>query len=144
MYLGGQHFAWCSPVFSGEKLGRYMIGANQPPSSDPSSIYQSLSKAIERSDGHDPKIISQRATLSALAVEWHTNGRITADDRDDIVTILSMATFAEWKPLIYVIPYAPVASRVQLVPRARRASLEPEYIIPDLVTGEFDIIELLK
>lgn len=121
-----------------------MLGAGAAPSSDPASIYQTLSRAVERSDGHEPKIISQRTTLSALAVEWYSSGRITADTRDEILTILKMATFADWKPLIYVIPYGPVKGRVQSVPRANRASIEPEYIIPDLTDDEFDIIELAK
>lgn len=144
MHCGGRHYVWCSPVFSSEKVGRYMIGAGQPPSSDPASIYAALSRAVECSDGGDAKIVSQRTTLSALAVEWHAQGRISEDTRDDIIAIVGNATFADWKPLIFVIPYGPVAARTKLVPRLKRAGTDPEYIIEDLAESEFDIIELKK
>jgi hypothetical protein len=55
--------------------------------------------------------------------------------------MVKMASFSEWRPILYVIPYQGVASRVQLVPRDKRASSEPEYIISDLRPDEFDIVE---
>lgn len=42
-----------------------------------------------------------------------------------------------------MIPYSPVAARVKSVARELRASTEPEFIIEDLVAGEYDIIELI-
>lgn len=143
-YLGSKHFVWCSPVFAGEKLGRYVIGSGQPPSSDPATIYQTLSRAVESSDAGDPKIINQRATLLALAVEWHSQGKINEEVRDDILAIVNRAGFSDWRPLIYVIPYQPVEARLKLVPREKRASFEPEYQIEDLAENEFDIIEMKK
>jgi hypothetical protein len=62
--------------------------------------------------------------------------------RDDITMTVSKATFSHWRPLLFVIPYAGVASRVLDVPRDKRASMEPEYIIPDLKIHEFGIVEL--
>ena len=40
-----------------------------------------------------------------------------------------------------MVPYPLVAARVQLVTRAHRVSIEPEYIVADLKSHEFDIIE---
>jgi hypothetical protein len=76
-----------------------------------------------------------------LAVKWHKAGTISQNDRDDIVAMVTKSDFIDWRPLIYVIPYPTVSARVQLVPLAQRASYEPEYIVPDLVGTEFQIIE---
>jgi hypothetical protein len=137
----GEHRVWCSPVFEAQKQNRYALGAGQPASSDPCTIYTSLHRAVAVSDDHDPKINSQRKVLSALAVDWCLAGKITEAQRDEIVAIVKNARFPDWRPLIFVIPFSPVQARLQLVDRANRASHEPEYIIPDLKRGEFDIIE---
>ena len=137
----GQHHAWCSPTFAAEKVDKYALGAGTPPSSDPASIYRDLSEAVRRTDEHCAKIIDQKKTLMALAVDWHREGHITEASRNDIVTSVNMAPFTYWRPLIFVIPYAIVTGRVEEVPREKRASMEPEYIIRDLKMGEFGIIE---
>jgi hypothetical protein len=138
----GEHHAWCSPMFSASALNKYALGSGTPPSSDPASIYRDLSEAVRRTDEHCAKIADQRAVLLALAVEWHNGGKITDAARDDIAMIVSKATFNHWRPLLFVIPYAGVATRVQDVARARRASMEPEFIVPDLKSEEFGIVEL--
>lgn len=137
----GQHFAWCSPVFDARVLNRYALGADQPPSSDPYSIYANLHKAVNKNDEHDTKINEQKKTLPAIAVQWCNDGHISDATRDEIIAIVAKATFREWRPLIYVIPFSGVSGRVIEVERARRASSEPEYIIEDLRSSEFDIIE---
>jgi hypothetical protein len=136
-----EHYVWCSPAFDAAKLGRYALGAGTPPSSDPASIYRSLYRAVVGCDDHDPKIAEQRKGLLGLAVQWFTAGQISERARDDIIAMVTNARFSEWRPLVFLIPYHLVASRVVEVERARRASPEPEYIIPNLKPGEFDIIE---
>jgi hypothetical protein len=81
--------------------------------------------------------------MMGLAVEWHAAGKISAADRDEIVAMVSAATPIDWRPIVLVIPYGPVAARVKVVPRKDRASQEPEYIIEDLVATEFEVIEPL-
>jgi hypothetical protein len=76
-----------------------------------------------------------------LAVNWFTDGLVSEAQRDEITSVVSVARFPEWRPLVYVIPYDRVAKRVREAPRDKRASFEPEYIIPDLVRDEFDILE---
>jgi len=134
---------WCTPAFAGQTLPRYAIGAAQPASSDPASIYQSLHKAVSTGDKGDARIAQWRLSLQGLAIDWHANGEITEQDRDEIVAIVQSAALAEFRPLIYAIPYASVVpeARVRLVDFALRASREPEYIIEDLKDGEFQIIE---
>ena len=137
----GRHRVWCSPVFDAEKQNRYALGASLAPSSDPASIYRDLAQAVKRSDDHNAKIASQKTVLGGLAIDWHTNRHISEEQRDDIIAIIKHSPITEWKPLILVVPFAPVAKRVKNVPRKDRASSEPEYIIDDLVAEEFDIIE---
>jgi hypothetical protein len=137
-----EHYAWCSPTFAHDSVGKYARGAGTPPSSDPASIYRELAEAVRRTDEHNAKINAQRANLIARAVDWHAAGLITQAERDDITMTVGRATFPEWRPLVYVIPYASVAGRIEDVPRDRRASMEPEYIIRDLKLHEFGIVEL--
>jgi len=70
------------------------------------------------------------------------NGEISTADKNDIIYLVDHATFKEWQPLIYIIPSSAVQSRLQIVPIDKRASpSELEFIIPDLKTNEFHIIE---
>jgi hypothetical protein len=133
---------WCSPAFSAGSLNKYSLGSTTPPSSDPASIYRDLAAAVANNDEHCAKIIDQRKTLLALAVDWCNAGLIPPATRDDITMTVTKAGFPQWKPLLFVIPYASVAGRVQEVPRGKRASMEPEYIVPDLTLDEFGIVEL--
>jgi hypothetical protein len=141
LFCGNLHYVWCSPIFEAAAAPRYAIGSGQAASSDPATIYRQLHQAVSTNDPHDAKIIQQKKILKGLAVKWFKNGSISTDQRDEIVAIVSHSAMADWRPLIYVIPYGPVAARVKSVPRSRRATHEPEYVISDLASSEFHIIE---
>lgn len=141
MFRNRHHYVWCSPTFEGAALPRYAIGAGQPASSDPASIYRQLHHAVRTNDGGDKKIIDQKKVLKALAIKWLANQEISADDRNEILAMVAKSAIIDWKPLIYVIPYGAVTGRAQLVPRKQRASHEPEYVLADIVETEFHIIE---
>jgi hypothetical protein len=118
-----------------------MLGADQAPTSDPHSIYLDLMTAVKKADGHNAKIAEQKKNLPALALRWLHAGEIEQSICDEIVSMVAMATFRDWRPLLFVIPYEPVRGRAKLVERSRRASVEHEYIVEDLQQTEFDIIE---
>jgi hypothetical protein len=139
-YLG-RHYVWCTPVFEGRAVARYAPGFTQPASSDPATIYRNLLEAVRTSDEHNPDMVRQKTTLSGLALKLSTDGEISFDTAAEIVAYLDAAHISDWKPLIYVIPYAGVRARVEAVPRAERASAEMEYVIPNLGSAEFEIIE---
>ena len=141
MFRKRQHYIWCSPTFEGAALPRYAIGASQPASSDPATIYRDLHAAVRTKDGGCQKIKDQKKVLKALAIKWFKNNEISQVDRDEILAMVSRSDVTDWKPLIYVIPFETVAKRVVLVPRTKRASHEPEYILADLAESEFHIIE---
>lgn len=141
MFRKNIHYVWCSPTFEAAALPRYAIGAGQAASSDPATIYRQLHHAVKTKDGGDAKIAGQKKVLKALALKWMKDKEISDNDRDEIVAMVAKSDISDWRPLIYVIPFVAVSARVQLVARNRRASLDPEYIIPDLAESEFHIIE---
>lgn len=140
-YRGDIHYVWCSDDFDSSKVSAYQSRSQVPPTSNPLDIYTDLKKAVVNGDAHNSKISEQKASLIRLAIKWESTGHITAPDKDDIIFIVDHARFSDWRPLLYVIPHAQVAGRLQLVPASKRAGLGDEYIIPDLKGSEFDIIE---
>lgn len=141
-FMGDLHYVWCSDTFDSATLGRYSLGALLPPSSNPVDIYRELKRDVDRGDLHSAKIAAQRASFISLATLWHASGHLAEEDRDDIAYMVNNAPLSHWRPLIYVIPRAPVESRLQLVPASKRAGIGDEYIIPDLQRNEFDLIEI--
>jgi hypothetical protein len=141
-YQGDIHYVWCSEDFDSQKMAKYSAGALVPPSSNPADIYRELKRDVEGRDTHSAKIAAQKASFLSLALKWEKDGKISSSDRDDITYMVTTASIDMWRPLIYVIPRAPVEHRLQVVPMSQRAGFGPEYIISDLQRSEFDLLEL--
>jgi hypothetical protein len=141
-YRKDVHYVWCSEAFDSTKHGQYSSLSLVAPSSDPCAIFKTLRDELARGERHGTKIPQVQASLKALAVQWRDAGDISEDDAEEIIYMTDNATAREWRPLVYVIPRAPVAARLQPVAIAKRASLGPEYVICDLARHEFDVIEL--
>jgi hypothetical protein len=141
-YRNDVHYVWCSEHFDSRTLSAYSSGSLIPPSSNPADIYRELQRDVQGLDSHSAKIAAQRAVFISLAIEWEQRGEISSNDKDDIIWMANNGSFAMWRPLVYVIPRAPVEIRLQLVPVNQRAGWGNEYIIPDLKRAEFDVIEL--
>jgi len=137
----GYHYVWCSPAFDASALGRYSLSSQQPPSSDPVSIYREQHAAVVRRDEHNAKVASQKATLKGVALKLSASGTISEYEFEEIVTFVDRTTIDDWVPVIYAIPFAPIAAKVLAVPRSERASAAPEYVVPNLLDSEFDVIE---
>lgn len=114
-----------------------------PASSDPASIYRRMLEEVRkgRIDRHSNEVKRQKKGIKAVALLQKANGTITAEQAAEISTIVNNAQVADWTPLLYVIPYSAVAGRVTQVPVGKWAGLEPEYVVEDLVEGEFHVIE---
>lgn len=136
------HYVWCSDCFDSSKTAAYGSAALAAPSSDPYKIYHQLKADCSRSDKHSTKISEQKLSLVKLASDWKAAGEITDAEAAEIVYLTEAADYSHWRPLLYVISYERVLSRVQVVPIQNRASLGMEYIIPDLKRHEFDIVEI--
>lgn len=140
-YYGGVHYVWCSPVFSARNHPGFQ--ATPPPTSCPSDIYHSLAEEVRRRDGHSAKIAENRLGLIAGAQKKHSAGIITADELHEIEEIAAVANCADFRPLLYVIPFVGVSHLLKEVPVSERAHpLSQEYIIEELPTELFDAIEL--
>lgn len=137
----GYHRVWCSPVFEGAALSRYAPGSASAASSDPAQIYRQLLKDVTSNDRHSEAIRQQRDNHLGLALKLKDDGHVTPEQAAEITTIVTRAEISDWRPLVYVIPTALVASRVQRVPADQWAGLEPEFIVPDLQAHEFHVME---
>ena len=142
-YYGGVHYVWCSPIFSARN--HPVVLATPPPTSCPSDIYHNLAEEVRRRDGHSAKISENRSGLVKGAQKKHAAGVITADELHDIEQIAEAAERADFRPLLYIIPFVGVSHLLTEVPIEKRAHpLSQEYIIEELPTDLFDAIELEK
>ncbi len=137
------HYVWCCDMFDAKASARYTSSSLVAPTSNPYDIYFDLKNAIDKHDRHNKKITEQKDSIKAIAIKNHKNGIINDTQKDEIIFMVDYSDFRDWRPLIYLIPKDPVIQRLKTVPIKNRASFGTEYIIEDLNTSEFDVIEEL-
>lgn len=138
-YYGELHYVWCSAFFGAENVPSPY--RPNPPSSSPQEIYDTLLKAVENSDRHSEKIRLNKAGLRRGATFKHGQGGITNTQRLEILDKVRLAQLADFKPLLYLIPYPLVSGLLSTVPVKHRANpLSEEYTIARLPRTSFDII----
>ncbi len=139
-YYGGTHFVWCSPLFSSNSISPYHTAT--PPTSTPCDIYRTLLDEVKSRDRHSVKIQQNRVGIIRGASVKKNLGEITEDQEREIIAIVNAAEVADFKPIIYVIPFRGVAGILRNVPVTDRAHpLSEEYIIEDLQDSLFDVID---
>lgn len=141
-FRNDEHYVWCSDTFDAATHAMYSVRALVAPSANPADIYRQLKLDVQNNDRHSAKINAQKASLTALAIAWEANGEVSHDQKEEILFMITNASFGDWRPLIYIIPRQPVESRMKVVPIHQRASFGDEFIIEDLKRPEFDLIEL--
>ena len=141
LYYNDLHYVWCSDNFDSAKVSAYSAGHLVPPSSNPADIYRQLKAETTKKDRHSSKILEQQNSIKNQAVRYHASGSITETAKEDIFFMVDNASFDDWRPLLYLIPKQPILSRVEQVPIAKRASNGMEFIIKDLLSTEFHVIE---
>jgi hypothetical protein len=100
--------------------------------------------AHDEDQGND-KIKNYRKTFRSLARNWFAKGEITQAQHDEIIESVKPGSWKIWRPVIYVIPRAPIEAalgRLILAPRQSRGAYGEEYIISDLRRDEFDVVTL--
>jgi hypothetical protein len=143
LFYGDLHYVWCSPVF--DRRGRPHAYATPPPTSCPCDIYFGLLDEVRGRDKHSAKIAENRLGILKGAATKRTAGIITDDELAEINAIVSEASVEDFRPLLYVIPYAAAAALVKEIPVAQRAHpLSEEYIIEALPGDLFDVIQMEK
>lgn len=140
-YYMGEHYVWCTPHFDSRSLAA--VDATTPPTSTPSEIYHSLDAEVRAGDRHSPKIQENKVGILRGATFKRSIETITEQQESDIAAIVERAETRDFKPILYVIPFQPIANLLQEVPVEKRAHpLSVEYVIERLPRGTFDILEL--
>jgi hypothetical protein len=140
-FYGDKHYVWCSPVF--DHRCRPYAQATPPPTSCPADVYFKLQAEVARRDKHSAKIAENRLGILNGAAVQHTAGLITADELAEINAIVDEAEAMDFYPLLYIIPFDPVAALIRDVPVANRAHpLSEEFLIMELPGDLFDVIRL--
>ena len=139
-YYGGLHYVWCSTVFGSLGLGTLLC--SNPASSTPYERYRRLQQEVgPPADLHSTMIAAQRVGIKFGATAKYKAGKITADERDEVIQIVDEAEASDFVPLMYVMPYQKVKNLVKRVPLSTRAHpLSDEWVIEELPTGHFDIL----
>jgi hypothetical protein len=142
-YRKGIHFAWVCEHYDARTAPVGSLAAAIAPSSSPKEIYDILQRDSSGEDGHSDVIKRLRKTFKRLAVEWRDDQSITHEQHDEIIAVVNSRSWKIWRPVLYVIPMAPIVatSRLVQVPRKGRAAHGPESQIKMLADSEFDIIE---
>ena len=91
---------------------------------------------------HSALIRSYRRTFRRRAHEWLAVGLIDEAQYDDIIGAVKNPGWKIWRPVLFLIPRAPIAThRIIPVRAASRAAYGPEFRIEDLDASEFEVIE---
>jgi hypothetical protein len=141
-YRHGVHFAWCSECYDPTTVAATSAAAAIAPSSSPRGIFERLKADCDGEDKHSSLIKGYRKKFRRLAKGWWADRSINADAYAEIDSIVKSASWKIWRPVLYVIPRAPIesAGRLKTVPYPTRAGLGPELQIADLALHEFDLI----
>lgn len=139
-YYGGSHYVWCSPFRGPGSMATFENTV--PPSSSPIEIYVLLRRDVAGADSHSAKIRDNKVGLLRGASIRKERGEIDEETEKEIAAIIDQSSKTDFRPLLYVIPFSAVASSLTKVPVERRAHpLSDEYIVEDLRTGSFDVLE---
>jgi hypothetical protein len=140
-YYGAEHYVWCTPHFDPSKKAR--LDATVPPSSNPAAIYRRLFEDVQAGDLHSAKIEENRTGIvSGVELKFDADV-ISLDQAIEILKIVDAAVCQDFRPLLYVIPYAWVKTLVREASLEERASLmSEEYLIDRLPRRYFDVLEL--
>ena len=144
-YRKGVYFAWVSEFFDPATAAAGTAIAAVAPSSNPRHIYESLFQDVHAEDRHSALLKSYKRTFRALAANWETDGSITKEQREEIVSMVNAPTWRIWRPVLYVIARDKIdPKRIHTVSHKLRAGHGPELQIRDLAANEFDLIEVKK
>ncbi len=139
-YYSGYHYIWCTPHFDPSSVAS--ISYTVPPSSSPAEIYRNLLEDVKRGDRHSSKIAANKAGILRGVEYKMTAGEITKKRASEIASIVDAAEPRDFKPLIFVVPFALVTKLIKPVPVNQRAHpLSIEFIIDRLPREKFDVID---
>lgn len=139
-YYKDLHYMWCTPYFGCDYQSPHFT---VPPSSSPLEIYTQLKKEIDGSDLHNTKLNFNKRGIRKGAEIMLKLGKITEEQRDEIIAITKLATSEQFRPLLCIIPRieaVPYYQKVEI--KAKANPLSYEYILSGLPQSAFDIIKI--
>lgn len=138
-YYNDEHYVWCTPFFQpGSPTSPLYTVA---PTSSPAEVYRTLQTEVLGGDRHSAKIASNIIGILKGAAIKKKSGKITHKQYKEIVSAVNLAQISDFRPLLYIIPYANVAKIAKSVyPGVGAHPLSQEYIIERLPGKDFDII----
>lgn len=137
------HYVWCAAHWDGTAQAKYSTAATIGMTSNPQDLYIEWRKHVARADSHFQKPRDIRDFYVTHGLKCVGEKTMSQETYDELVYFLDNTTSDDWAPLLYLIPWSVVESRVQNVQPAKRSSRAMEYIIADLAPDEFDIVEIL-
>lgn len=139
-YYGGVHFAWCSPVYDGARADAHV---RIPPSSSPADLYRLLRDEVERGEQHSAVLEQKRKGVLLGADARRAEGLIGDAEWKNINETVETSSLSEFRPVLYLIPYAQVRGMVaEAGVRERAHPFSIEYKVNPLPRECFDILEL--
>jgi hypothetical protein len=134
------HYVWCAPFFDARSVPA--VDFTTPPSSSPAEIYAGLQQDARRGDRHSRLIEENRDGIRrGIAFRLEENV-ISEAQRTEVTKIVETAHPADFRPLLYVMPFAAVGALVREAPVEERAHpLSVEFVIQRLPRHLFDILE---
>jgi hypothetical protein len=131
-YYGNIHYVWCTTEFNSLK---------QPPTSNPAIICKRYLEQITTGDRHTQEIMNNIAGILRGAKAKLDSGVINEKEYNKIRTIVSVARYEVFFPVLYIVDSKKVKDKCKEVKVKERASDDAiEYKIEDLKENEFEII----
>ena len=132
-YYKGAHYVWCADSFDSKK---------QPPTSNPCTIIKRFLEQICSGDRHTVEINNNIAGILKGAKAKFEDGVIDEAQYKEIRTLVSLADYKAFFPVLYIIETRKVQSKCNAVPIKDRASDDSfEYKIVSLQNGEYHIVD---
>jgi hypothetical protein len=111
-FYGQSHFVWCSPFFSAPAAS---IDVQMPPSSTPCDICRTYLNDTARRDWHSIKLRDHRNGLKQGMDAKLADCVITNEQYRELDEIVSRSSFDDFRPLLYIIPFAGVRKLAETV-----------------------------
>jgi len=137
-HYGGSHWVWCSPFFKPDATA----AAAMPETAVLALIYSGFRRAVYGGDLHSAWIERNKAGLTKGVEAKRAAGAI--DDRKvaSLIAAIDAAPIINFRPLLFIIPYAKVKKQLEEVPPHERANpISIEYRILSLSRKHFDVLE---
>ena len=134
-FYNGRHFMWLALNF--DNLGP------QAESSNPLTKAENFIKEVASEDGDCDSILQNIAGILKGVKANYLAKTITEDQKETILNRLADIASTEFLPYLYVVDTKKVASRIiEVPPEAAAKRTMSEYIIQDLLDGEFELVDL--